>query len=70
VFGKEPGNIELFRTRSDLCMSILLNALNLPPERLLALLTVVLPASKPTDGHDGNKYGANGEPSPSHGVHP
>jgi hypothetical protein len=33
-------------------------------------LTVVLPDSKPTDTYDGNKYGGNGEPSPSHRVHP
>jgi hypothetical protein len=33
-------------------------------------LTVVLPESKPTDTYGRNKYGGNGEPSPSHRVHP
>jgi hypothetical protein len=64
--GKELSNIRLFRTRSDLRMSILPNGFNLSPERRVALLTVVLPESEPTDTRDGNKYGENGRPSPSH----
>jgi hypothetical protein len=67
--GKELNNIGLFRTSFDLRVGILLNSLNLPSERRVALLTVVLSESKPTNTDDG-KYGENGDPSPSHRVHP
>jgi len=66
VFGKEPCNIGLFCTTFDLRTCILLNGFNLPSECRVALVTVVLSESKPTDTQDGNKYGDNANPSPSH----
>jgi hypothetical protein len=51
-------------------MSIFLNGFNLPPEGRIALVTLVLSESKPADTQDGNKYGDNGNLSPSHPVHP
>jgi hypothetical protein len=68
--GKEPSDIGLFRAEFDLCMSILLNGFNLPSERRVALLTLVLSESKPTDTQDGNKYGGDGNLSVSQRVHP
>jgi len=70
VFCEEPSDLGLFCTTLDLRMSILLNGFNLPPERRVSLLTVVLFEPKPTDTQDGNKYGDNGNPFSFHRIHP
>jgi hypothetical protein len=54
VFCKEPSDLGLFCATFDLRMSILLYGFNLPPERRVSLLTVVLSDSKPNDAQADN----------------
>ena len=67
---KNRANVGLFCTWFELRVSIVLNDFDLPSERRMALLTIVLSESKPTDTGDGNNCGGNGDPVPSYRAHP